>query len=88
MKTLKSIFAVSLFIVGLSLTSCSSDDKFIEPAPPIAPPIEAEVQNPIYDYDMDHPIERPEIENPVIPEPVNPIEQIPSNPIEPGKEPR
>ncbi len=31
MKTLKSIFAVSLFIIGLSLTSCSSDDKYVEP---------------------------------------------------------
>ncbi|GEM_PF-6047099 len=33
MKTLKSIFAVSLFVVGLSLTSCGSDDKYIPPKP-------------------------------------------------------
>ncbi|MCU4156500.1 hypothetical protein J1N10_10960 [Carboxylicivirga sp. A043] len=40
MKTLKSIFAVSLFIVGLSLTSCGSDDKYIAP--------DGSPENPIY----------------------------------------
>jgi len=37
MKTLKAIFAVSLFVVGLSLTSCSSDDKYVEPNTPENP---------------------------------------------------
>ncbi|WP_185968812.1 hypothetical protein [Carboxylicivirga sp. M1479] len=34
MKTFKSIFALGIFIVGLSLTSCSSDDKYVEPQNP------------------------------------------------------
>ncbi|WP_430817123.1 hypothetical protein [Carboxylicivirga sp. RSCT41] len=46
MKTLKSIFAVSLFIVGLSLTSCSSDDKYIEP--------DGSPENPIYNEKPAH----------------------------------
>jgi len=37
MKTLKTIFAVSFFVAGISLTSCSSDDKYIEPETPENP---------------------------------------------------
>ncbi|WP_430817124.1 hypothetical protein [Carboxylicivirga sp. RSCT41] len=47
MKTLKSIFAVSLFIVGLSLTSCSSDDKYIEPDKPVHLPSDDRPTHPI-----------------------------------------
>ncbi|MCG8579926.1 MAG: hypothetical protein MI866_08420 [Bacteroidales bacterium] len=95
MRTLKSIIALSLFIFGLTLTSCSNDDKYLNPSPPIAPPIEADVENPIehpptmppIEADPQHPIERPDVENPVISSPENPIEPIPTNPIEPGKSP-
>ncbi|MBS2210038.1 hypothetical protein KEM09_01410 [Carboxylicivirga mesophila] len=58
MKALKSIFAVSLFIVGLSLTSCSSDDKYIDPDGP-------SVENPIYHPEADHPIWNPEATQPL-----------------------
>ena len=34
MKTLKTFLAVGLFLVGLSFTSCSSDDKYVEPEMP------------------------------------------------------
>ena len=71
MRTLKPIIAVSLFVFGLSLTSCSNDDKYISPTPPVAPPIEADVENPI------------EIPPTVAP----PIEADPQHPIEPGKSP-
>ncbi|MBR8534997.1 hypothetical protein KDU71_05440 [Carboxylicivirga sediminis] len=47
MKALKSIFAVSLFIVGLSLTSCSSDDKYVDPDGP-------SVENPIWTEKPEH----------------------------------
>ncbi|WP_430811979.1 MULTISPECIES: hypothetical protein [unclassified Carboxylicivirga] len=40
MKTLKSIFAVSIFVMGLSLTSCGSDNKYIAP--------EGSPEHPIY----------------------------------------
>jgi len=53
MKNLKAILAVSLFVVGLSFTSCSSDDKYIEPEAPVHLP----------DYTApDNPIERPDTE--------------------------
>ncbi|MCG8582169.1 MAG: hypothetical protein MI866_19765 [Bacteroidales bacterium] len=48
MKTLKSIFAVSLFIVGISLTSCSSDDKYVEPERPVHLPSDDSPSHPIY----------------------------------------
>ncbi|MCT4646644.1 MAG: hypothetical protein N4A74_16770 [Carboxylicivirga sp.] len=47
MKTLKALFAVSLFVVGLSFTSCS-DDKYYEPISP---------ENPIYN---EKPVHLPE----------------------------
>ena len=34
MKNLKAILTVSLFVVGLSFTSCSNDDKYVEPERP------------------------------------------------------
>jgi len=34
MKNLKALFAVGLFIVGLSFTSCSSDDRYVKPETP------------------------------------------------------
>lgn len=46
MKTLKPIFAVSLFIVGLSLTSCGSDNKYIAPG--------ASTENPIWNEKPNH----------------------------------
>ncbi|MCT4588255.1 MAG: hypothetical protein N4A71_10565 [Carboxylicivirga sp.] len=50
MKTLKALFAVSLFVVGLSFTSCS-DDKYYEPVSP---------ENPIYNEKPVHLPEAPE----------------------------
>jgi len=41
MKNLKALLAVGLFAVGLGFTSCSSDDKYIDPNPPSA-------ENPIW----------------------------------------
>jgi len=43
MKNLKALFAVGLFVVGLSFTSCSSDDRYIPPQPE-HPIMEAPVQ--------------------------------------------
>ena len=34
MKNLKALFAVGLFVVGLSFTSCSSDDRYVKPETP------------------------------------------------------
>ena len=53
MKTLKAFFAVGLFLVGLSFTSCSSDDDIIEPVQP---------EHPIWkpDETPEHPIWKPE----------------------------
>jgi len=80
MKTLKVVFTTGLVIAGLSLTSCSKDDDMY--MPPITPPIEADVQNPIYDTTPNHPIERPEVVHPIEIEPSQPIENTPENPIE------
>lgn len=86
MKTVKSLLLGGAFILGLSLFACSNsdDEKFM---PPIAPPIEADVENPIYRPDATNPIE--EIpENPIeLPGPTNPIEGVPEHPIN-DKEPK
>ena len=57
MKTLKAFLAVGLFVFGLGFTSCSSDDKFIDPNAPTP----------------EHPIYHPEKENPIMPETVPPL---------------
>lgn len=58
MKNLKALLAVGLFVVGLGFTSCSSDDKYIDPNPPTA-------ENPIYRPDAEHPIWNPEAVQPL-----------------------
>ena len=50
MKNLKALLAVGLFVVGLGFTSCSSDDKYIDPNPPSA-------ENPIWN---EKPVHLPE----------------------------
>ena len=44
MKNLKAFLAVGLFLVGLGFTSCSSDDKYVEPEKPVHLPAEEPVQ--------------------------------------------
>ena len=46
MKNLKAFLAVGLFLVGLGFTSCSSDDKYVEPEKPVHLPMEPPVHLP------------------------------------------
>lgn len=68
MKTLKSIFAISLFIVGTSLTSCSSDDKFITP--------EDSPENPIWNEKPEHLPEYPGPDHLPVEEAVQPLPPV------------
>jgi len=34
MKKLTTVFVAALFVVGLSFTSCSNDDKYVKPETP------------------------------------------------------
>jgi len=53
MKNFKAILAVSLFVIGLGFTSCSDDDRYIQPERPEHLP----------DYSSpDTPIHRPDIQ--------------------------
>ncbi|WP_430815926.1 hypothetical protein [Carboxylicivirga sp. RSCT41] len=47
MKTLKSLLAVGLFVIGLGFTSCSSDDKYVAPEGTPEQPIAPGAENPI-----------------------------------------
>jgi len=61
MKNLKAILTVSLFVVGLSFTSCSNDDKYIEPEGPVHLPSYSPELLPDYTA-PDNSIERPDTE--------------------------
>jgi len=54
MKTLKSLFAIGLFVVGLSFTACSNDDGYVKPESPEHLPTNGIPTQPIL---PDHPIE-------------------------------
>ena len=53
MKNLKAFLAVGLFLVGLGFTSCSSDNKYVEPDIPEKekplPPIKEKPLPPVVD---------------------------------------